>query len=84
MLFWMIVVLLVLWLATNSLVEHGSTSPGTLLQLVAKGPQDLYLTSPSGYYPSLLYPDYPRLYPNYPRLYPRFYHPYNLYHRYWW
>lgn len=46
MIVWIILALLVLWYIAKPIIEEGSTSPGTLLQLVAKGDQDLYLTGP--------------------------------------
>lgn len=46
-LIWLILLVILTLIIVNNqpLIEH-ATSPGTLLQLVAKGPQDLYLTGP--------------------------------------
>lgn len=49
------------------LIEDFGTSPGTLVQLYAKGPQDLYLTGP----PSIGTLDY-----NYNYAFPRYTYPY--------
>jgi len=57
----MVILISVLWVGTT-IKESFGTSPGTLLQLVAKGPQDLYLTGPS--YPRYRYHGY-GLYPTY-------------------
>jgi hypothetical protein len=46
------------------LMEDFGTSPGTMIQLYAKGPQDQYLTGPPSV-DTLAYDyDYPYLYPN--------------------
>tara|TARA_R100001163_G_scaffold65729_1_gene64317 strand:+ start:7772 stop:8047 length:276 start_codon:yes stop_codon:yes gene_type:complete len=39
-----ILIFLIVFYDVNLLVEPFATSPGTLLQLIAKGPQDVYLT----------------------------------------
>ena len=52
------------------LIEDFGTSPGTLVQLYAKGPQDLYLTGP----PSIGTLDYNYNYNYYPSPYPQFNH----------
>lgn len=50
--------------------EFGTTSPGTLIQLLAKGPQDLYLTGwPNWMHPYRLHPWMPYWYFNHPHRY---------------
>lgn len=58
----LIVVVLILYASEGfQMFGGGSTSPGTLLQLVAKGPQDVYLTG----YPTGGYGRYPGPYTQY-------------------
>ena len=65
MLFTLLAILLFLVMFDYLDVESFATSPGTLLQLAAKGPQDCYLTGCPryGYYhPPLYIPSYRRPY----------------------
>jgi len=58
-------ILFLIWVDYNhQIIEYGSTSPGTMLQLVAKGPQDVYLTGWDYFYtnPKHLYRPYFRYY----------------------
>lgn len=60
------------------LIERAATSPGTLLQLVAKGPQDVYLTGyPNWWRPPFADYSFERLSHSKNDLYYRKYAPYN-------
>jgi hypothetical protein len=53
-------ILIILFCCFDRNEHFGATSPGTLIQLTAKGPQDLYLTGPSRYmHPYYLHPGMP-------------------------
>jgi len=71
------IIFLIILFGDFDLIEKFATSPGTLLQLVAKGPQDVYLTG----YPSSSFPPFKDYtFDNLSRtkndLYYRKYHPY--------
>ena len=59
------IALVVFWYIRKNLKEGAATSPGTLMQLVAKGPQDAFLTGlPYGSQQAYMYghrTDYPYL-----------------------
>lgn len=44
------IIIVALLVLPKIIYDKFATSPGTLIQLAAKGPQDLYLSGPSGYY----------------------------------
>jgi len=78
------IILIIILTILLFIYKHKENNTGALVQLVAKGPQDYYLTGTNSLFP--YYPYYPFYYPNYyPFYYPyysRYYYPTRLRRRY--
>jgi hypothetical protein len=76
-----IILILLILLIITFLYDYKENNSGALVQLYAKGSQDIYLTGSDSLYP-YYYSYYPRYY--YPRYYyPRYYYPRYYYPRYY-